>query len=242
MSLRTCRLRALTPTLFVARWHKPLLRTFAAASLITITTQVFAADIADGREIFAPAPQVLTQSSRWSGIYAGLGVSAVLRHTEIERGAGNAKFSEGVATITPSLYAGYNFVGPGNFIWGFEGDVVFTGKGTTFTDPTLGTFERRGNFLGTARVRAGVEAGRALLYATGGLAVTNFEIRPSTVVNSDVNWRAGVAVGAGAEYAINDRWALRGEGIYTHFGKNNDIAFSGTERRVKKGLARSGSA
>lgn len=230
MSRKTCSPRVITPNLFLAFPTKALL---ALAAACCFATTASAADASAPRDVFVPAPPVATEASRWAGIYAGVGVSAVLRTTQIDRGVGSAAFSEGIATVTPSIYAGFNFDGPGNFLWGFEGDAVFTGKGTNFTDPSLGTFERGGRFLSTARVRAGVEVGSGLLYATGGLALTNYEVRPSSVAGSDVNWRAGVAIGAGVEYALNDKWSLRGEGIYTHFGNKDDIVFAGTARRVK---------
>lgn len=235
MSLRTARPRAFTPNLFGSQAaQKAAWLAFGAAASFALLGQsvAFGANVPAPRDVFSPAPPAVTASSRWQGIYAGVGVSALLRDTKIDRGLGLADFSEGVATITPGIYAGYNFDGPGNFIWGFEADAVFTGKGTTFTDPTLGTFERRGRFLGTARLRAGVEAGNALFFGTAGLAVSNFEVRPNTVANTDVNWRAGVAIGAGVEYALNDQWSVRGEGIYTHFGEQNDISFAGTNRKV----------
>ncbi|MEO0636287.1 MAG: outer membrane beta-barrel protein [Pseudomonadota bacterium] len=228
MSSKTGRLRAITPNLFNAHAVLGLL----AAAAVGMPTVARAADTIAARDVFVPAPPAITETSRWSGIYVGFGLSGLIRDTRIDKGAGNPSFSQGTATITPSLYAGYNFDGPGSLVWGFEGDLTYSGKGTTFTDPVLGTFQRKGRFMGTARVRAGIEAGNALFYGTAGLALTNYEIRPSTVTNNDVNWRAGVAVGAGIEYALNDNWSVRGEGIYTHFGKKN-ITFAGTSREVK---------
>lgn len=106
------------------------------------------------------------------------------------------------------------------------------------------------DWMGTLRARAGVAVGRHwLFYGTGGGAFTNEKIsrdqyryendgyaagyqatRPYQVQSVSAS-RLGYVVGAGTEYALNDRFSIKADYQYTNFGRKDFIfhdARSGT--------------
>jgi outer membrane immunogenic protein len=129
---------------------------------------------------------------------------------------------------------GYNYQ-TGNIVWGAEADfesfrlsgsrlggaVYACCAPSSFTlGQTTGT-----DWLFTLRGRLGWAANNLLLYATGGLAVTNLkygEVFTDTIGASEaVNYsktKAGWTIGAGAEYGISRNWTVKAEYLYLDFG------------------------
>jgi outer membrane immunogenic protein len=89
---------------------------------------------------------------------------------------------------------------------------------------------------GSVRGRLGIAFDRALLYGTGGVAITSFNTSyfdttgfftgvPGT--NATIsNTRAGFTFGGGIEYAITDYWSVRAEYRYSNFGHTSDYPFA----------------
>ena len=83
------------------------------------------------------------------------------------------------------------------------------------------------NWMFTARPRVGVTAGPALLYATGGLAMTDVEYEAVFSDNdSDAlesasfkKTRTGYAAGGGVEVKMSDRWSAKVEYLFADFGR-----------------------
>ncbi|HXZ14374.1 MAG TPA: outer membrane beta-barrel protein, partial [Roseiarcus sp.] len=86
------------------------------------------------------------------------------------------------------------------------------------------------NYQASLRARLGYAWNRLLIYGTGGLAFSNFNLR-SNVGGQDVNGnyyfaaandrsllQLGWTAGAGVEYAITPRWSARAEWRYSDFG------------------------
>ncbi len=86
-------------------------------------------------------------------------------------------------------------------------------------------FETR--WLFTARPRVGYACGKALFYATGGLSLTDLNYQATftdtfaTVrENGGVNkTKAGWNDGGGVEYDLGNKWSLKGEYLYSSFGR-----------------------
>ncbi len=138
--------------------------------------------------------------------------------------------------------AGYN-AQSGKLVYGFEVDLSaldlsasrqgsglyppsFFAPGNGFTiGSSLDT-----NWLFTARGRVGWSLPNLLLYATAGLALTDVKVTATYSDNliiagpggsgyaSNSETKVGYAVGGGAEWALTDRWTLRGEYLYVDFG------------------------
>ena len=81
-------------------------------------------------------------------------------------------------------------------------------------------------WLMTARPRVGVAVGNAMIYGTGGLAVTDVNYAATftdTFGNATESAafkknKAGWTLGGGAEVKVANRWSVKGEYLYTDFG------------------------
>ncbi len=149
--------------------------------------------------------------------------------------------------FTGGAQAGYNFQS-GNFVAGVEVDFNSARQNQTvsgrenFTNvnpqyPFQVTQTIKTDWLMTVRPRAGFTAGKALIYGTGGLAVTNINYQMNyedfppnppvnavqikgTASNAIKETKAGWTAGAGAEFKIGDKWSVKGEYLYTQFNAN----------------------
>jgi opacity protein-like surface antigen len=97
----------------------------------------------------------------------------------------------------------------------------FIGIGGPVNGPPV-RFETEIDAIATLRARAGVLLHEQfLLYAHGGYAVANFEIRgsggPANSFNNQSDWKEGVVMGAGAEFALRDWLSLFFEYSYYKF-------------------------
>lgn len=141
-----------------------------------------------------------------------------------------------------------------------EGTDLWSANSTYYTEDKIGTH-------GTVRARLGYAVDRFLPYVTGGLAWADTKntlgcsgikpINPNAgnctgkvgkpmFETSESKTRIGYTVGAGLEYAVTDNWTIKGEYIYSNFGKKNvtltDPNLSGAdlvknERRFKTDLS-----
>lgn len=140
--------------------------------------------------------------------------------------------------LTGGLQAGYNWQN-GAVVWGAEADFNFLNlkkslaTAGTFPVPFLGTQfalteEGRTNWLATVRARVGVTiAPNVLLYATGGLAITDFKftsaysdnavdaVFPGGTGSASISRvRTGWTAGGGLEWMLAGNWTLKTEYLY----------------------------
>lgn len=82
----------------------------------------------------------------------------------------------------------------------------------------------------TARPRIGVAFNKAVVYVTGGLSVTNIKYNGSysdkitgggiaKESSSFAKTKAGTSVGAGVEFKVASKWSIKGEYLFTQFGR-----------------------
>jgi len=128
------------------------------------------------------------------------------------------------------LHAGY-LLQSDSFVYGVEGDIEFAdlkddGKLRAFGGDDAGDLEQRVDWLGSLRLRAGIAMDRALIYATGGLAVggakleTDFNFDNVNLLDESENkTKWGWTIGAGVDYALTDDLSARVEYRYTDLGK-----------------------
>jgi len=143
------------------------------------------------------------------------------------------------------LHAGYNWQSD-SLVLGVEGDIeyadldgdtdiIHSDDGTTNED--VGDARQEIDWLGSLRLRAGFTFDRALIYATGGLAVGGVEVSgfidesDFDDSNSDTEW--GWTLGGGLEYAFTDELSARIEYRYTDLG-NSDVEAGGVETPIEK--------
>lgn len=146
------------------------------------------------------------------------------------------------------VHTGYNFVTPGNIVYGIEGDWTYLGQddsvsasgagvGTTNTDGF--TFQRRSevefNWQGTIRGRLGFVSGKTLFFATAGVAFLDIDWSENgTFVNTDTGQTVtvshsaddtlvGAAVGGGFEVAITPTVSFGADYLYENFESFNNV-------------------
>ncbi len=187
-----------------------------AAFAILTSVSVHAADLYE-----APAPVFTPAASNWSGFYAGLhggygwagDLSGVI--------AGDATTTSDDIFVETDVggpilggQAGYNWqFDP--VVLGIEGDASWSGIGPA--DETALFDEDVVDFLGSARLRAGIGLDRLLIYGTGGLGFAGIN---ETSQGDGDDFHLGWTAGAGAEFLITDSVSLGGQ--YLHYGFDGD--------------------
>ena len=178
--------------------------------LLALTVPAFAADAVPPAppQVYVPPAPVAPAGFDWSGLYAG--IEAGYGFGDLDGGGalgGDIEADGGLAGV----FAGYN-ADLGGYVIGGEVDALWSGMSGTNGAGNTGDI----NWLTSARVRAGVDLGRILVYGTGGLAVGGVEVTGPGLdeTNTHVGWTAG----AGADVAISDNMFLRGEYQYVDLG------------------------
>ncbi|QXX76485.1 outer membrane protein [Methylovirgula sp. HY1] len=204
-----------------------ILLTTAAA--VAFGGTALAADLptTKGPPVYTPPPPIFT----WSGVYIGgqVGYAWGRAWTEstyfFPAPIGTQSYAlppVGPSGVIGGAHVGYNYQ-TGSFVFGVEGDV----NGSSYNGSAIKTNAFLGTFsLGTRepidasiRGRAGYAWNRALLYATGGVALgglDNFNTLGDSAHTTAVGW----TVGGGVEYAIDNNWSARVEYRYTDFGRD----------------------
>lgn len=225
----------------------------AGAAVILFGTAAHAADIVE--------PTVYD----WTGPYIGLqggygwGESDVEGKGEASSPAITALDSEPVEPPDNSgsvdlegfvggAHAGYNWQ-MDSLVLGFEGDIEFSDMSGD-TDTPWGKIKQDIDWLGSLRLRAGFAADRALIYATGGLAVGGVDMRITDEdfgSNDDTKTAWGWTVGAGLEYAFTDELSGLIEYRYTDLDDTDidsttpeigtSVEFANTFHAVRVGLS-----
>ncbi len=231
-------------------WGSGMLRKFllSGAAFAALMTGAYAADLPSrsAPPVYIPPPPVFT----WTGFYVGgqIGYGWGRETDTVFSNATGAMVST-IGTLDPSgvvggAHLGYNMQ-VGMFVFGLEGDI----NGASYKGSTFGQFVPAGApfgviavfpgapaIIGTAataipiqgslRGRAGLAFDRALVYATGGLALADihdtFTYGAAPTTDNFWNFRAGWTVGGGVEYAVDNNWSLRAEYRYSDFGRYSD--------------------
>lgn len=211
-----------------------------AASILVIGT-------AQAADIAAPEPAAVYD---WTGGYIGIQGGYAWGKTEADTDI-DEDFTD-IEGLDIDDFDASGFVGGGHagflmqsdsFVYGIEGDIEFAdmkddvdigldlpgpGPGPGLADG--GKAEKEIDWLGSLRLRGGFAFDRALVYATGGLAVGGVSLETdlsplalSAVSNDDDSKTAwGWTIGGGLEYALTDSLSTRVEYRYTDLG-NTDV-------------------
>lgn len=174
----------------------------------------------------------------WSGFYVGgkLGWGTGhehdnLRPTPLPSSSSSSSSSSDADNIQMGgllggVYAGHNWQSD-KIVVGIEGELDglnLTGSQTFNTNGVTGTLSITSNFQGFAKVRAGYAVDSALFYVTAGVGLANATLTATGsgayagINGSDSGYSLGYTVGAGLEYALNDKWSIRGEVDFSSFG------------------------
>lgn len=156
----------------------------------------------------------------WSGVYVGGAIGwASINYDELE----NGYFDRRDSGFAGALYAGYNFQFS-NVVLGVEGDLNFR-TAEPEDDFTLPLSQELG---GSIRGRVGYAIDRFMPYLTAGVAIASFEADHDGD-GDDIAKKTmtGYSVGAGVEWAVTDNLIVRGQYLYSDFGKD-EFAFEGS--------------
>jgi len=201
----------------------------SAAALLALGTPSIAADL--GSLHAAPAISPLYD---WSGYYIGLQGGYSQTHQDYKDigygdDLGDDYYgSDAQPAFVGGVHAGYN-IQSGALVYGIEGDVEYNDGRNTWTAPGDWGYKAESGWQGSARLRLGYAFDQALIYATAGLAVGEFSFRdfcdwcsPQSISSSMSQVRAGWTLGAGFQYALDDRWSVRTEYRYADFGSQKE--------------------
>jgi outer membrane immunogenic protein len=196
----------------------------AAVAALAATSGAFAAD-----PPMAPPVIVAPDMYDWSGFYIGAhvggGWGVVTQEFDVDPpgpafvGAPDISVSGWLAGVQ----AGANMQ-TGRFVLGIEGRVDWVAiSGNDGALPVTATFDT--NWSASALARAGIAVGsegRGLVYLIGGVTGLNYDYTLTNGPNAtSANATAlGGSVGAGIEFAVNDRVSIFGEYLHTFYGTN----------------------
>jgi outer membrane immunogenic protein len=195
----------------------------ASVALLGFAGAASAADLP--ARTMAPAAPIVAAAPifTWSGFY--LGVNAGYGWSNNDSDVIDLVDEDDDGGFIGGAQVGYNYQ-IGSFVVGLEGDIQYIDFGSTrFRDADLVLREAGiDDWFGTARARAGVAFGQALIYGTGGFAFAD-----------DAN---GWTVGGGVEYAFTNNLSAKIEGLYVNL--DNDDDFPGFDGETDFGVVRAG--
>jgi outer membrane immunogenic protein len=199
-------------------------RSFVAGAVLTcvLAGSAMAADMPTKSPVYRP------EAFSWSGFYvggvAGAGIITPQFDTAFQDLFSN--FHAGDRAFTGGGTVGYNWQW-GSGVFGIEADFNWTNFDRSLLNPGGGTqFDAKWNWFSTMRARAGFALDRTLIYATAGVAIVDLDYQ---VFNPDVGCKlslpnddcvklskaeVGLALGAGAEYALANNWSFKTEYLY----------------------------
>lgn len=191
---------------------------------------ILAADLPYGRQVPAYQPPLNRVASAWEGFYVGAHAGYSWGNFDGTLRPGPSALSFDGSSISGGLFTGLNFQVTPQFLVGVEGDITFFDIGSNRS--IVGQlFQTRGDWQSTIRGRAGLTFDNYFVYLTGGLAITDIDVR-GPLGNQGLT-KLGWSIGAGLEGRINDHLFARGEYIYSNFGSDN---FNLGSQRVTGGL------
>jgi outer membrane immunogenic protein len=212
--------------------------------LALAANMVLAGSVAQAADLGRPVPAPVTAAypvypTLWSGLYAGANIGYGWGDTSgtytviggfVPAPAG-AFGSPDIDGLTAGGQIGYAWQ-TGQWVWGIEADFDWSGIDGSHSNTYPGFFfgfldlsvasKVDVNWVSTVRGRVGWAPDRWHIYATGGIAFADFDVKINDSFlgsASDGSTRVGWTLGAGVEYALTDNWRLGLEYKYLDFGK-----------------------
>jgi outer membrane immunogenic protein len=212
--------------------------------LCVAVAAISAATMLSGAAMAAdPASYEIVETAHdWSGVYVGahLGYGEADLDGAYSSGGGGDFMTDGSGPfelsgdgIAGGAQIGFNWQS-GNFVYGVEGDITAVDWSDSLYNEPVGeeTVFLDVNYLATLRARVGYAMDRTLIFGTAGAAFIDAEYSvqdhpgdtdPDESGSLDFN-DVGVVVGGGAEYALNERWSIKAEGLYFWFNESQSGA------------------
>jgi outer membrane immunogenic protein len=177
--------------------------------------------------------ELLASNHNWNGFYVGgnAGVGATLTQTHNPNTSPGGDEDPHNTGFTGGGQVGYNYMFMQRYLIGLEGDfgaLSLHSLVADWFDTGFATFQEKTTWYGTARVRAGVSTGPALLYLTGGggwtriqegFGATGFGITGQLVTRTGSGW----AFGGGTEVALDAHWSAKLESLVINAGNSPNL-------------------
>ncbi|MFO1184487.1 MAG: outer membrane beta-barrel protein [Bauldia sp.] len=172
------------------------------------------------------APSYAPPAYDWSGRYVGgfVGAAHGMWTVDFFRNNNHGHAEEGADGLAFGAFVGYNLQFANGWVAGVEADIGHTSAKQSNNIFDNDTSLAEYGMIGSARARLGYAYDRLLLYGTLGIGFANVSnnIQKGNNAGEEVvwenQWRSGLAVGAGAEYAFTSRIAGRVEYLFNDLG------------------------
>jgi outer membrane immunogenic protein len=222
------------------------------AGVLVAITSLAAAMPASAADLPAKAPVLRAPPAavNWTGFYVGANAGYAWGKTDVRASATPAfgpEFqdyfnSNGTFGLKPKGFvggaqAGFNYQ-TGVWVYGLKADVQsFNATASRDTGIIAAPVGQTGGFqdkfdtswLVTIRPRLGVTIDRALIYATGGMAIAELKLSQQSSICSGglclahldgaaSSTKVGWVVGGGVEHALTGNWSVKAEYLYVDFG------------------------
>ncbi len=192
---------------------KKVLNRIAALVAASVISVVAVNSANAGGDIYAPRKHVESdyQPALWKGFYVGghLGGTFGEIKDDFE--------SADVDGVVGGIHLGYNYQS-GKVVFGIEGDISLSGA-------EIEGYDSEQDYLASIRGRIGYAMSNTLIYATAGVAWTQFSF------DGDDDTETGYVVGLGADHKLSDKWSLRGEVLHYGF-EEDDVELDSTVVRA----------
>jgi outer membrane immunogenic protein len=182
--------------------------------------------------------EMLASNHNWNGFYVGgnAGVGATITQTHAPNGMPGGDEDPHNTGFTGGGQVGYNYMLMQKYLIGLEGDVGGLGLHSLVADwfdTGFATFQEKTTWYSTARVRAGVSTGPALLYITGGGGWVRIQEgfgQTGPVITGQLLTRTGSGwtFGGGTEVALDAHWSAKLESLVVNAGNSATIAVAPT--------------
>jgi len=197
-------------------------------------TSVVALASANAADLSGPAMGGLKDGPygpSWAGFYFGVNVGGAWGDIGVSDFVedGNT-FKNSTSGFLGGIQWGYNQQF-GNIVFGPEFDIGWLGLNHSAANPIDADIVSsiKDGIYGDLTLRVGYGFDRALIYAKGGLAFYDGNVKVSDLPEGGVSpttTRIGWTAGGGVEYKINPSWSVKGEYLYFDFGGDNTVMSS----------------
>lgn len=187
-------------------------------------------NLAFSADSFAPVESA--PAYNWSGAYVGAQVGHAWSDSTVFFLPADSWNIEPNG-IEGGLYLGFNEQLSSGLVLGLETEINANGGSGTapylkygevfMGDPDYWPGEVDLKWSGSTRVRVGYAIDRFMPFATAGVAYAGYDFTTydaGEVYDKGDSHLVGWTVGAGAEYAINDNWRVRGSYMFTQYNKD----------------------
>ena len=233
----------------------------AAVAALTVSSVAQASDLST-KTVPSPAPAPVSKLFDWTGAYIGVNGGYGKGYSDIT----NVQFGTGTLYSYPDEDGNFAMNGSlvggqlgynqeiGRIVVGVEADLDYANMKGNYAFPAPNQINLAGKIdsFGTLRARFGYAFDNVLIFTTGGFAYASTKamlasVTPPVITSSASKSYTGYTFGGGIEYGVSRNWTVKGEYLYSNFGKRSnkydftdDIAEAVADTSLKSNIMRVG--